>query len=90
MRTLRKTYPTAFIVLTIGPMLDGDNLKAIKAHLQAVITARAAEGDSRMSFLEFPVQQQADGLGCDWHPSPTTNAKMSALLSAELKTRLGW
>ena len=89
-RTLRKTYPNAFFVLTIGPMLDGDNLKAVKAHLQAVITARAGEGDSRMSFLEFPVQSQADGLGCDWHPSPTTNAKMSALLSAELKTRLGW
>jgi lysophospholipase L1-like esterase len=89
-RALRKSYPNAFFVLTIGPMLDGDNLKAIKTHLQAVVTTRAGEGDTRMSFLEFPVQSQADGLGCDWHPSPTTNAKMAALLTAELKTRLNW
>jgi lysophospholipase L1-like esterase len=89
-RALRQKYPDTYFVLTIGPMLDGDNLKAIKGHLQAVITARAGEGDTRMSFLEFPVQSQSDGLGCDWHPSATTNAKMSALLVAELKTRLGW
>jgi len=36
-----------------------------------------------MSFLEFPVQQQADGYGCDYHPSPATNVKMATLLTAE-------
>ena len=71
-------------------MLDGANLTAIKGHLQKVIATRSAEGDAKMSFLEFPVQQQADGYGCDWHPSPATNAKMATLLTAELKTRLGW
>jgi hypothetical protein len=55
-----------------------------------VIEARASEGDERLSFLEFPVQSQADGLGCDWHPNATTNAKMATLLVAELKARLGW
>ena len=71
-------------------MLDGANLTAIKTHLQKVIATRAGEGDTKMSFLEFPVQQQADGYGCDWHPSPATNAKMATLLTAELKARLGW
>jgi len=89
-RTLRQEYPDAHLLLTIGPMLDGANLSAIKGHLQKVLTTRAGEGDTKMSFLEFPVQQQTDGYGCDYHPSPTTNAKMSALLTAELKTRLGW
>lgn len=89
-RTLRQKYPTAYFVLTIGPMLDGDNLTAIRGHLKNVIATRSNEGDTRMSYLEFPVQQQADGYGCDWHPSPTTNAKMAPLLTAELKTRLGW
>jgi hypothetical protein len=89
-RALRQRYPSTFFVLTIGPMLDGDNLRAIKTHLQAVITTRAGEGDSKMSFLEFPAQVQSDGLGCDYHPSATTHAKMSTLLVAELKTRLGW
>jgi lysophospholipase L1-like esterase len=89
-RTLRQKYPDAHLLLTIGPMLDGANLTAIKGHLQKVISTRASEGDTKMSFLEFPVQQQADGYGCDWHPSPATNAKMATLLTAELKARLGW
>jgi hypothetical protein len=29
-------------------------------------------------------------LGYDWDPNPATNAKMATLLTAELKTRLGW
>jgi hypothetical protein len=89
-RTLRQKYPDALFVLTIGPMLDGDNLTAIKGHLQKVISTRSSEGDTKMSFLEFPVQQQADGYGCDYHPSAATNAKMATLLTAELKTRLAW
>jgi lysophospholipase L1-like esterase len=89
-RTLRQKYPDTYFVLTIGPMLDGSNLTAIKGHIQAVIDTRSSEGDSRMSFLEFPVQSSADGYGCDWHPSAKTNAKMATLLTAELKARLGW
>jgi lysophospholipase L1-like esterase len=89
-RSLRQKYPNTFFVLTIGPMLDGSSLTAIKGHLQTVISTRSSEGDTKMSFLEFPVQVAADGYGCDWHPSPTTNAKMAKLLTAELKTRLGW
>jgi hypothetical protein len=89
-RSLRQKYPNTFFVLTIGPMLDGSNLTAIKGHLQNVIQTRSSEGDTKMSFLEFPVQVAADGYGCDWHPSATTNAKMATLLDAELKARLGW
>ena len=89
-RMLRQKYPSAHLLLTIGPMLDGANLTAIRGHLQKVIAARAGEGDTKMSYLEFPVQQQADGYGCDWHPSAATNTKMSTLLTAELRARLGW
>ena len=89
-RSLRQKYPNTFFVLTIGPMLDGSNLTAIKGHLQNVIQTRSSEGDTKMSFLEFPVQVAADGYGCDWHPSPATNAKMATLLTAELKARLAW
>jgi lysophospholipase L1-like esterase len=89
-RTLRQKYPDTFFVLTIGPMLDGDDLTAIRGHIQAVIQTRASEGDSQMSYLEFPVQSSADGYGCDWHPSAATNAKMATLLIAELEKRLGW
>jgi lysophospholipase L1-like esterase len=89
-RSLRQKYPDTAFVLTIGPMLDGSSLAAIKGHLQAVIQTRAGEGDAKLSYLEFPVQVSDDGYGCDYHPSAKTNAKMATLLIAELKTRLGW
>ncbi len=89
-RNLRQKYANAFIVASIGPMLDGANLDAARKHLQAVITTRAGEGDSKMSYLEFPTQSSSDGLGCDYHPSATTNAKMATLLVAELQKQLSW
>lgn len=89
-RTLRQKHPDAFFVLSIGPMLDGDQLTAIRTHIKNVIKTRNDEGDTKLSYLEFPVQVQSDGLGCDYHPSPTTNSKMATQLVAELKTRLSW
>jgi lysophospholipase L1-like esterase len=90
LRALRQKYAETFFVLTIGPMLDGSNLTAIRGHIQKVMSTRGSEGDTKLSYLEFPVQQQSDGLGCDWHPSAKTHAKMANLLTAELRTRLGW
>ena len=89
-RTLRQKYPDAFFVLTIGPMLSGDSLTFIRNHIQNVIKTRAGEGDSKMSYLEFPTQSPSDGIGCDSHPNATTNAKMTTALVSELKTRLSW
>jgi lysophospholipase L1-like esterase len=89
-RNLRAKYPDTFFVLTIGPMLDGSSLTAIRTRIDNVRKTLAAGGDSKTSYLEFPVQSESDGLGCDWHPSPKTNTKMATLLVAELKNRLGW
>jgi len=89
-RSLRKKYADTFFILSIGPMLDGANLEGVRQHLQSVIKTRADEGDSKMSYLEFPTQVQADGYGCDWHPSPKTNAKMADLLVSEIKKQLPW
>jgi lysophospholipase L1-like esterase len=89
-RSLRGKYPDTFFVLTIGPMLDGSSLTAIRTRIDNVRKTLAAGGDNKTSYLEFPVQVAADGYGCDWHPSPKTNAKMATLLVAELKKQLGW
>lgn len=89
-RTLREKYPNTYFVLTIGPMLSDESLTAIRTHMQNVIKKRAAEGDAKMSYLEFPTQTQDEGLGCDWHPSAAVHARMAKQLIAELKTRLNW
>jgi lysophospholipase L1-like esterase len=93
-RTLRKNYPNTFFVLSIGPMLSGTQLSAIRGHIQAVIKTLSDEGDKKMSYLEFPTQDCGSSpypnCGCDWHPNAATNAKMADLLVAELKKQLSW
>ena len=89
-RTLHQKHPDAFFVLTIGPMLGGTELTAMTSHLQYVIDTMAAEGFAKMSRVIFPTQTEADGLGCDWHPGQSTNAKMATQLVTELKAKLNW
>jgi len=79
-RTLRKNYPDAFFILSIGPMLSDAPLIAIRGHIQAVIKTLAGEGDTKMSYLEFPTQDCGSeppypNCGCAWHPNAATNAK---------------
>lgn len=39
----------------------------------------------KIKAVKFPVQEEADGIGIDWHPSGITHEKASCLLSTELK-----
>ena len=88
---LRAHYPAARFFLALGTMLSGDNYNQAGAYLKAVIAARAAAGDKNLTLLEFGTQDQnADGLGCDYHPSLKTHQKMADKLQAALKADLGW
>jgi len=86
-RRVRGRYPQAFVVLALGSMLAGSELTQARAHLAAVRTTVA---DPRVSFLEFDVQQLADGIGCDYHPSVRTHAKMADRLVAHIRSLTGW
>ena len=88
---LRAHYPAARFFLALGTMLSGDNYNQAGAYLKAVIAARATAGDKNLTLLEFGTQDQnADGLGCDYHPSLKTHQKMADKLQAALKADLGW
>lgn len=89
-RDLRNAYPDAWIFPAVGPMLGGAQATAAKGYLNTVISTRKTEGDSKLSLLEFATQAAADGYGCDWHPSLTTNDKMSKVMIAAVKEKLGW
>lgn len=86
---LRGHYPKARIYLAVGPMLGGESYTGAKNYLNAVIAARAAE-DKNLALLELGTQDQADGLGCDYHPSLATHQKMADKLVAALKADLGF
>jgi len=88
---LRGHYPSARFFLAVGSMLSGDSYTKAAAYLKAVIDARASAGDKNLTLLEFGSQDgNADGLGCDYHPSLKTHQKMADKLIAALKADLGW
>jgi lysophospholipase L1-like esterase len=87
---MRGRYPATQIYLATSPMLGEPDHGTQKAHLQTVIALRVGQGDTKIKLLDFSTQDMADGLGCDWHPNVTTNQKMAAVMSAAIKSDLGW
>jgi len=88
--SMRGRYPDALIYLATSPMLGDPEHTTQRTHLQAVITRRGTQGDSRLKLLEFAIQNQADGLGCDWHPNLVTHQKMATAMTTALRADLGW
>jgi lysophospholipase L1-like esterase len=82
-RTVRKKYPSAY-VLAIIPV------SGAKKYIDAVVSTLNGEGDTNIGTLTFSPVAAADGWGCDYHPSLPTHAKMGAELTTALKTKLGW
>jgi lysophospholipase L1-like esterase len=84
---VRAVYPDAFILCTCGPLLYGSELDSVRAY---IANAVSATGDDKILTFEIPSQSEADGLGCDYHPSIRTHEKMAALLVGVLQRELGW
>ena len=93
---LRALYPDAVIVCVLGPMLtDGypagaHALTHARAYLTEAVAQLRAAGDARVSMLEVPSQDFANGFGCDYHPSLKTHRLMGELLATVLRAQLRW
>jgi lysophospholipase L1-like esterase len=93
--TVRSHYPDAFIFLTIGSMLGGDDLSNVKTHLSNVVAAiESATGDTKLITFDMGTQNVgADGsipTGCDWHPNVADHERMAGILEQQLAAHLGW
>ncbi len=89
-RRIRSNYQDAWIFCTIGPVsLPNDGLTKEKAYLHSVVTTRNGEGDDRISWFDFGVQD-ATVTGCDWHPSAAEHKRMAETLLPQLQAKLGW
>jgi lysophospholipase L1-like esterase len=95
-KKVRALYPRAAIVCALGPMLTDSYpqgahaLTHARAYISQVVAERQADGDKGVTFLEFPTQDFANGLGCDYHPSLKTHRLMGAQLAAALRALLRW
>ncbi len=76
---IRENNPKAYIVCTYGVM------GTILADCERQQTERfKSEHDDRICFIELPVQDEADGIGADWHPTEKTHEKISEILSEKI------
>ena len=77
LKDVRAKNPDAVIVCTLGIM--GMDLNE-SVH-QAVIDYKNETGDENVYVMFFPMQDEADGLVVDWHPSSTTHEKAARKLA---------
>jgi lysophospholipase L1-like esterase len=85
---LRGAYPNAFIFCTVAPLLSGAEQSMVMGYIQQAVDERAALGDTEVETIDLVAEP--NGWGCDWHPSIATHEAMAALLTAALKSELGW
>lgn len=94
---VRLHYPGAWIFLTVWAQIKdngGENTRtALTNALQVVVAARAA--DTKLSLFQLPESNGgnfggADESACQFHGNAGLHAAMAALLTAEIKAKLGW
>ena len=88
---VRGHYPEAYILCAVGSMLSGANLTKDIAYVKGVVAAANAAGDAKVSFVDLGQQNgNADGYGCNYHPSVKTDQLMATKLTAAIKAVTGW
>lgn len=81
-----KTYnPNALILCTLGVMVQ-DLCSVIEEQVRKL----NQEGHKEIYYMTFDLQQEADGIGANNHPSLMTHKKMAEQLVIKLKEILHW
>ena len=88
--TLRRYYPDAVFILTVGPVLN-DNwpkgfeaLTSVRTILARIVSTRRAAGDRNLHF--FVHAPQTPPYGEDWHPTAERHRMMADELLAFIDT----
>ena len=95
-RELRASYPEAELVCSNGPLLSDTwpegarTLSRAREAIEDSVATLRREGDTRISYLEFPQVASHEGHGADYHPSLATHARMARQLAEHLRRVLGW
>jgi len=66
---VRAHAPGVPILLATSSMMGGTGRAQMRAHLDAIAAHFA---DPKITVVDIAEQQQADGIGCDYHPSEAT------------------
>ncbi|MGN0677612.1 MAG: GDSL-type esterase/lipase family protein, partial [Ruminococcus sp.] len=85
LNTVRQKNPESYMICTLGTMGDELYEYVQKAVEQYIIST----GDNRIMSYKSAVQNQADGIGSDWHPSEVTQQKSAYVLADKICQVLG-
>ncbi len=83
---VREKNPDAYIICTMGTM-GGEEIYALIE--QAASDYTESSGDERIMSYASATQNQADGIGSDWHPSPITQQNSAYVLADKICQALG-
>ncbi len=83
---VRRAYPGAPILTTVAPMLDDRARGVAESYIDQAIAQRRHAGDADVRRIELHVDAQ--GYGCDWHPSAATHEAMAERLVLALQDAL--
>ncbi len=86
LRSIRSSYPQAFILATVGPLLGGQDLVLARKNIQAVVDRLVESGDPKVA--SYAMQTTNENPGCDYHPGLSTHEQMATELEAQLRPHL--
>ncbi|MBQ0001569.1 MAG: GDSL family lipase [Clostridiales bacterium] len=73
---VREKHPKAKIICLIGLMSQ-----CVHEEIEKVVLAKRDGGDKDVYYLKAPLQNGADGMGTDYHPSEVTHIKAAEMLA---------
>lgn len=86
LKTVREKNPDAYIICTLGTMGCADVYEFVA---DAVEAYKEETGDERIMSYLAATQNQADGIGSDWHPSAVTQQNSAYVLADKICQALG-
>jgi lysophospholipase L1-like esterase len=72
---IRTKYPQAFVLCTIGPLLDGSDLVLARGNIREAVSRFRAAGGTNIETYEM--QTTNDHPGCHYHPGLETHRRMA-------------
>jgi len=93
---VRQNYPSALLVVSVGPMLSdlwpagAHALTQGRSYVSDLVAEANAAGDAKVKYVEFPNQDHSATFGCKSHPSAATQKQVADQLTAYLRQQMSW
>ena len=88
--SLRRDYPDAYVITSVGPQHDGERRDAMVGSIRGAVETRVSQGDDRVEYVDLPLASEGRILGCHWHAGIDSQLAMANVLAQRISDRLEW